>query len=696
VTAAGPDLGSEIGNVAKALRGEPNKRLSSRHELRFGDHGSLSIDLHNGRWFDHEAQTGGNVIELVKHELHCDRATAVAWLVEQGYLEEREPQPERPRRTNGHATNGHATNGNAQHEHEPPSLDVAWYIYRNADGEPLYRVVREDPKRFRQERYVPERDSYTRARGCMDGVQMVPYRLDEVLAEPGMPVYVVEGEKDVDNLLLAGLIATTNPGGTGKWRDEYSALLADRDIIVLPDNDPLCENPTTPEERRKQRGQGRKHAAQVIRSLLPHAARVRLLELPDLPPKGDVSDWLELGHTAEDLAEQVERHAYVPNEAVIGRLEQGKVGRAETFKIIPVKLFFTSPPEREFLVEGWIPIGVVTSLYGPPGSGKSFLVQYLMSACATNHTWVDLPTRHCPTFGILAEDDTDEIHRRQAIINRYLGIKESDLAGNLNIADLDEDLVYLMTARGDTEPKLTAVYERLVEAVDQIRPGLTVLDNIAQLFDGNENDRGLVSRFLRHLNGIARRRRTAIVLLGHPSRGGHGEGEHYSGSSAWNAGVRARVEFEPLKQKDQDDPNEPSRYTLTLVKANHKKAGNKNLVQPLVWNEEASMVVPDRPEIRSQLDLAEAAHAAAAVEQHVTNCISNLWANAGLNLSDNPKAANNYLPKRLELLGMLGGFTRRQIEDGMHRLMAAGKIRRATVGRFDKGKPKEGLVVVAT
>src|SRR5690606_11913344 len=103
------------------------------------------------------------------------------------------------------------------------------------------------------------------------------YRLPELIAAPpDVPVFVCEGEKDAQRLADEGLIATTGSCGAGKWREGFSEHLAGRDVVILPDNDDV----------------GRKHAALVLRSVHPFARSVRIIELPGLPPKGDVSDWL--------------------------------------------------------------------------------------------------------------------------------------------------------------------------------------------------------------------------------------------------------------------------------------------------------------------------------------------------------------------------------------------------------------------
>ena len=166
----------------------------------------------------------------------------------------------------------------------PVGCELAHYNYRSAAGELLYDVVRYHPKRFRQRRPDPENP-----RGWLNGiagVQRVLYRLPELLAvDPEAPVFVVEGEKDVDNLHAVTLIATCNPIGAGKWRDEYSLALVGRYVIVVPDNDEP----------------GRKHALQVARSVALHARTVKNLTLPGVPPKGDVSGFLDAGHTAAEL-----------------------------------------------------------------------------------------------------------------------------------------------------------------------------------------------------------------------------------------------------------------------------------------------------------------------------------------------------------------------------------------------------------
>ncbi len=167
---------------------------------------------------------------------------------------------------------------------------VARYDYRDAKGSLLYQVIRYRPKAFKQRRPAPS------GKWIWDlkGVQRVLYRLPEIVtAKPDDPVFVVEGEKDADRLAILGFVATTSPGGAGKWKSDYNKALKGRHVVLLPDND----------------DPGRAHAEQMAASLAGLAASIKILPLPNLPHKGDVSDWLDAGGTTETL------HALVDNQA---------------------------------------------------------------------------------------------------------------------------------------------------------------------------------------------------------------------------------------------------------------------------------------------------------------------------------------------------------------------------------------------
>ena len=156
--------------------------------------------------------------------------------------------------------------------------EVEAYTYTDAQGQPLCEVVRFQPKNFRQR--LPD------GRWGLRGIEPVVYRLKSVLgaAKSGHLVFIVEGEKDVHTLEQHGFVATTNAMGAGKWKRSYSESLSGARVVVIPDNDET----------------GRTHAQQVARMTCGVAKTVKVVELPDLPDKGDVTDWLE-NHTMDQL-----------------------------------------------------------------------------------------------------------------------------------------------------------------------------------------------------------------------------------------------------------------------------------------------------------------------------------------------------------------------------------------------------------
>ena len=82
------DFAQLMPDVARALLGEPNAKLTKDDNWRYGNKGSLSVDVDKGQWHDFEADTNGGVIALVEAELQTDRRGALDWLKREGYISE--------------------------------------------------------------------------------------------------------------------------------------------------------------------------------------------------------------------------------------------------------------------------------------------------------------------------------------------------------------------------------------------------------------------------------------------------------------------------------------------------------------------------------------------------------------------------------------------------------------------------------
>lgn len=191
---------------------------------------------------------------------------------------------------------------------EPPrtlkdgSALQAEYLYPKA-GRVVMEVLRyerSDPDGGKPHKTFHQAQPLGDGRWAMDlnGVTRVLYYADELAAAPSDEwVSVPEGEKCVGAMRTAGCVATCASGGAGKWSLTPNAAEAfrGRRVIVLPDNDGL--DPKHPE----QSYVGQRHAKEVADDIAAYATEVRVLELPGLPVKGDIADWLAGGGTKAQL-----------------------------------------------------------------------------------------------------------------------------------------------------------------------------------------------------------------------------------------------------------------------------------------------------------------------------------------------------------------------------------------------------------
>lgn len=230
--------GVELKRVGKSMMGK-----CPFHE---DNNASMSVDVLKETWYCHACSFGGGVIDLLAR---LENKSASEWLREK-YREKQKIEP-KPKR-----------------EPRQEKQEDKVYVYRNALGDPVFEVVRYKPKDFRQR----HRDVNGEIVWGMDGVERVLYRLPELLA--AQEIWILEGEKDVDNLAVLGYAATCNVGGAGKWLDSYTESLDGKDITICGDNDDA----------------GRLHVNKVFESIAGRVKTARIIRLPD--PFKDASDYL--------------------------------------------------------------------------------------------------------------------------------------------------------------------------------------------------------------------------------------------------------------------------------------------------------------------------------------------------------------------------------------------------------------------
>ena len=237
----------------------------------------------------------------------------------------------------------------------------------------------------------------------------------------------------------------------------------------------------------------------------------------------------------------------------------------------PVDLEGITVPERRWILPDWLPVGHTTGLYGDGGTGKSLLSQQLMTHTATGRPFLGMDVEPVRSFGVFCEDDEEELQRRQAAINASLGIEFSDLDAMRWVSRVGSDNLLMTFESGVGQ--LTPFWNQLHEAVTSFGARLVVLDTAADLFGGNENDRGQVRQFVQGAcTRLAQAIDGAVLLCAHPSRSGMSTGTGDSGSTGWNAAFRSRLFFQRLEASPDDPEPDPDVRKLTRKKANYAAA----------------------------------------------------------------------------------------------------------------------------
>jgi hypothetical protein len=285
---------------------------------------------------------------------------------------------------------------------------VAEYVYYDCAGQPSRKVVRTDSKGFPQYRW----DGSAWQSG-VKGVPLYPYRLPDMLKAAHSGVYICEGEKDADRLASLGFVATTNPMGAGNWHADLNQHFKGKDCYILEDNDKA----------------GRDHVQDVARHLHGVADSVRIVRLPGLPDKGDVSDWLDAD--PERDGKLVECAKGFPLWTPDAEAVQG--GTNATLSIISAdNLQAMKFPPVSYVVQGYVVEGL-TLLAGKPKIGKSWLV--LDIAIAVARGGFTLGDIKCPEGDVLyaaLEDNPRRLQNRMSkVIQCQTWPKRLEFATNM-------------------------------------------------------------------------------------------------------------------------------------------------------------------------------------------------------------------------------------------------------------------------
>jgi hypothetical protein len=336
------------------------------------------------------------------------------------------------------------------------------------------------------------------------------------------------------------------------------------------------------------------------------------------------------------------------------------------------------PPAREWILPQWIPAGHSTLLAGRGGIGKTLLAQHIGSALALKHDFMG-PVDQRRVLMWAGEDDESELWRRQIRINAHMQQPLSALSERFFLHSYaGVDITLAAPVFGQLQP--TPLMGELRTQVQDYRAELVIVDNAARVYGGNENDRHSATTFLAWLQGACAP--AAILLLSHPAKA---EGSEYSGSTAWEGAVRARLYLSDrppdAKDDDEDAPVDDRVRYLSRRKANYSPLDMRrfSLVE--------GVLIPDTIEPERTGAKVSGEFAKDIIRRAITK-LAEKQVYGSLST-----ASPDFLPKLAKQYGLLDSLTAAQFGAIMRTMILGGEISKAEVGKYQNRTPKIGLVL---
>lgn len=342
-----------------------------------------------------------------------------------------------------------------------------------------------------------------------------------------------------------------------------------------------------------------------------------------------------------------------------------------------------APPPRVWAIDHWLGMGHTTLLAAKGGMGKSILAQQLATSIALGTPFISTIAQPRKVLAWFGEDDDDELHRRQDAICRKLKTSLGGLRGKLFFESMVDTDCILVAKSGLTGRMVrTDMLTDLHDQVKATKSEVVILDNIAMLYAGSENDRGEVSAFMKAVSWATQG--AAVILIGHVAKGLNSE---YSGSTAWENAVRSRwwlTDHPPDKEEPPDREAMPTdlRY-LAKRKVNYSSMdlailkyedGCYRMESPIA--DGGSMM----SSIRKMTGLRVVT--AAMAQLHARSMYGNESSNSA-----------QYLPKMILQYSLGEGYTKHELSQAMRSLILDGTIIRAEIGQYPNRTPRMGLII---
>jgi len=500
--------------VALQLLGEPSSKKS--HEWRYGTHGSLVVNIDAGTWWDFENDLGGGLIDLIKH-MNQDVNTILKQFGYDLALQSNDSL------LSGFNPPKSKATSNARSFSREQMIDLYKQAIVKVKYADNFMVLRFPEGHHIKQKYAPftlnpdSSWSMKRPEGSLPIYYTNKY--------PDKAIIINEGEKALRGCeaIYEGDSCTWH-GGVNSWEKADWSPIFGRDVVIFPDNDEA----------------GIKCANDLSKYLKENQCKVKIVQPPaDFNEKDDLYDAYESGYFKD--SKQLEDY--------INKNEVARPKGALYFQT--VNEIMEKMTEPDWLVDKCIERATVTSIYGAPKSGKSFIAIAMACSIASGKDFYGFDTKPSTVLYLAGEGHTAVARRIKSYEQFYSrSLSEAPLLISNRGSRIGDDAEFAM---------LQEVCRDIEREHGNV--GMIIVDTLARNYGLNENSTEDMNKFIQRIDELKEEFSASMVIVHHT---GHGSNGRARGSSVLPAALD--YEFRVDRDKNSDDKAMLVTLKQTLVK----------------------------------------------------------------------------------------------------------------------------------
>ncbi|GEM_PF-3873272 len=400
-------------------------------------------------------------------------------------------------------------------------MRVATYTYTDETGADIYRK-----HRYERSDNGQIRKSFSFEHTKQDGkwhkgrfYKSVLYNFPAVIESD--TVFLVEGERKVDLINSWGLTATClDSGAKSRWYTEYSEILKDKTVIILPDNDEP----------------GREYALKIANNLSGVVKEIKIVWLPGLKESEDVVDWeWEHGGTKEKMLEIVQNTPILPPKGDASSFTASHhIGGCETMKLklTPISEVLDYP-EPDYLISGLIEKNTLNILSAESGIGKTMFAFCLAKSLVTGEKFLGQFEIKKKCGVLIVDEENSKPHLRERM--EGMGFTE----------DMPVNFLHFQGVKLDKED----LFAELMCIIESSKPDFIIFDALIRMHDKDENSNSEMSKIMGKLREIVGKTDVTVLLIHHDRKNTDGSSKQKArGASDIIGAVDCHLSLE--KQKD--------------------------------------------------------------------------------------------------------------------------------------------------